>query len=107
MRVNAPENKQTMQFVKKHLGKIYQKIDTVRKYDPHEVNELMTNYEVKVASGADLIKAKQLHASVYLDRKYIPEEFVKNGVIDLEHDPYQQHATYFIVVTKPVPGVYE
>jgi len=45
-----------------------------------------------------IIQAKKLHASVYLNRGFIsPEHVDTQGVMKIDHDPHQDHATYFVV----------
>jgi len=45
-----------------------------------------------------ILKAKKLHASVYLNRGFISLDHLNaQGVLKLDHDPHQFHATYFVV----------
>lgn len=54
---------------------------------------------LRVTKQTHLHQAKRLHAEVYLENGYIePGHIDANGTISVEHDPYQSHATYFVVV---------
>ena len=45
-----------------------------------------------------LAAAKQLHANIYLGRNFIaPTQLNEHGHLSVEHDPYQEHADYFVV----------
>jgi hypothetical protein len=84
----------------KILKKVRHQVNTVRNYQPSMAEKLLDEYEVIYANGKDLESAKKLHASVYLNRNYITNEQVRDGVIPHKHDPYQSHSQYFAVKAK-------
>jgi N-acyl-L-homoserine lactone synthetase len=56
-------------------------------------------YTVSIAKDGseELLAAKKLHAGEYLARGFIEEQDITNGIIHERSDPYQKHATYFVV----------
>jgi hypothetical protein len=60
----------------------------------HSVVELGTYHEL-------MHEAKRLHASVYLERKFVsPEHVTEEGHLSKTADPHQTHSYYFAVVSK-------
>lgn len=58
------------------------------------------NYWVGIVEDHDtetLQQAKRLHASVYLARDYITNDDIRDGIMHERADPYQNHASYFVV----------
>ena len=56
---------------------------------------------VMVTKDLHLKQAKSLHAQVYLENGFIADKQLnRNGHIKLEHDPYQAHSGYFVVIEK-------
>src|SRR5690242_778386 len=58
-------------------------------------------HDLRVREATDedaLLKAKELHARVFLSRGYITEsDLTAVGLIGESEDPYQKHAKYFMV----------
>ncbi|NCU30749.1 methyltransferase domain-containing protein [Candidatus Saccharibacteria bacterium] len=81
--------------------KLYHFLDVIISYQAPAWEELVGKYEVcSLNDHNQLLEAKRLHAEVYLDRNFITEQVLQDGVIKLEADPHQEHANYFGVINK-------
>lgn len=65
-------------------------------------------YQCVIANPDDrlLSEAKRLHATVYLRRGFVEtQDIAPEGHLSPDADPYQAHATYFVVVRKDDPNI--
>ena len=62
-------------------------------------NDSSHDYHVSYVTEKTFLKqAKLLHAEVYLQRNFITaDQLDRNGHLSVDHDPYQNHADYFVV----------
>lgn len=79
--------------------KLYHLIDVIASYQAPAWEELTSKFEVRRLNDHEqLLEAKRLHADIYLERSFIAEQDLHEGVIKLETDPHQEHADYFGVI---------
>jgi hypothetical protein len=82
-------------YIAKLRYKLRDLIDYLRAFQKAEYS----NFKVLEIDSEDyLIVAKKLHAKVYLDRGFIREQDVINGIINPAADPHQKHSKYFAVI---------
>lgn len=84
------------QFIPQRL---YHLMHIVASYRTSGWDDLTKKFEVSKLDDDELLSAaKQLHAQVYLERRFIAEDDVQDSIINKQIDPYQDHADYFGVI---------
>lgn len=80
-------------------------IRQARRYRKLFESETVGRYIVEIANSETYLSAaKRLHARVYYFAGYLTARDINgDGHISLEHDPHQQHSTYFVVRYKDNP----
>lgn len=82
-------------YIAKLRYKLRDLIDYLRAFQKDEYS----NFKVMEVEGEDyLVAAKKLHAKVYLDRGFVREQDVINGILSPSADPHQAHSKYFVVI---------
>lgn len=83
----------------KYLAKLRYRIRDVIDYLRAFRKDEHSNFKVVEVEGDDyLVAAKKLHAKVYLDRGFIHERDIVDGMLSHTADPHQMHSKYFVVI---------
>ncbi|HKX72935.1 MAG TPA: hypothetical protein VJM32_02900 [Candidatus Saccharimonadales bacterium] len=82
-------------YIAKLRYKLRDLVDYLRAFQKDEYS----SFKVMEVEGDDyLVAAKKLHAKVYLDRGFIREQDIVDGIISPSADPHQMHSKYFVVI---------
>jgi hypothetical protein len=83
----------------RYLAKLYYRLRDIIDYLRAFRKDENSSFRVEeVVDDNYLIAAKKLHARVYLDRGFVSEKDIVDGLLTSRADPHQKHSRYFVVI---------